>query len=311
MWRLEIYAALLIATTLAAAAPAPGQEGQEPPTTAERHDHRESAREHDGPAPPEVETPPLPEGMTLDEVLDRAASEPPADFPEPVPDDRIYAFTLFDQLEYRFADDRSPDHLGWEAQGWVGGDLHKFWWKNEGEAVFDGPDEGESETDLLYSRLITPFWSAQVGVQYANEWVDDGPADSGGDSYEDRWSGVIALQGLAPYKFEVDGSLYVSEEADVTLEVEAEYDLRITQRLVLQPRAEVGLAAQDVPERGLGSGLTGADLDLRLRYEIRRELAPYVGVRHSFLVGETEDLAEAAGEDPEHWFLLGGVRFAF
>src|SRR5690606_26054241 len=104
--------------------------------------------------------------------------------------------------------------------------FNKFWWKNEGEAVFDGRDEGETETDLLYSRLITPFWNFQVGAQYANEW--------GEESYKDRWSGVIALQGLAPYKFEIDNSLYISEHGDVTFAFEAEYDIRITQRLVLQ-----------------------------------------------------------------------------
>jgi copper resistance protein B len=210
--------------------------------------------------------------MTMEEVFDFAESPPPSDFPEPLPDDKLYAFTLFEQLEYRVAtDDKTADHLGWEAQGWIGGDFNKFWWKNEGEAAFDGPDEGETETDLLYSRLITPFWDFQVGVQYANEWRED--------NYEDRWSGVIALQGLAPYKFELDNSLYISEDGDVTFVIEAEYDLRITQRLVLQPRAEMGFAFQDIPERSLGAGMTDVKLDLRLRYEIKREFAPYFGVR--------------------------------
>ena len=261
--------------------------------------HGESAAQHDESAPPAI-----PAGMTLEEVFDFAESPPPRDFPEPLPDDRVYAFTLFEQLEYRVAnDDETADHLGWEAQGWIGGDFNKFWWKNEGEAVFDGPDEGETETDLLYSRLITPFWDFQVGVQYASEWRKD--------DYEERWSGVMALQGLAPYRFELENSLYISEDGDVILEIEAEYELRITQRLVLQPRLETGFAFQDVPERNLGAGMTDVKLDLRLRYEIRREFAPYFGVRYRFLVGETDNIAEASGEDSEQLFFLAGLRFAF
>ncbi len=293
----------VLAMLLAFAAPAWAQGESDMPST-DHPMHGESAAQQDESAPrtPEIE-PAIPEGMTLEEVFDFAESPPPGDFPEPVPDDQLYAFTLFEQLEYRVAtDDETADHFGWEAQGWIGGDFKKFWWKNEGEAVFDGPDEGETETDLLYSRLITPFWNFQVGVQYANEW--------GEDDYEDRWSGVIALKGLAPYRFELDNSLYVSEDGDVTVEIEAEYDLRITQRLVLQPRAEMGFAFQDVPERNLGAGMTDVKLDLRLRYEIQRELAPYFGVRSRFLVGETDSIAEAGGEDSEQLFFLAGLRFA-
>jgi len=285
------------------ALPAPPADGAEPPATAGRPSHQQSARLHGDARPPPIETPPLPEGMSLDEVLDYAATPPPAGFPDSVPDDRIYAFVLVEQFEARFPTGAGSDHLGWEAQGWIGGDFHKFWWKNEGEATFDGFDRGESETDLLYSRLITPFWNFQAGVQYANEWNRG--------EYDDRWSATLALQGLAPYKFELDNSLYLSEDGHLTAAIEAEYDVRITQRLVLQPRTEVGLSAQDVPERGLGAGLTDVTLDLRLRYEIKREFAPYLGLRYRFLVGETDAIAESAGEDTEEFLLLAGLRFAF
>ncbi|GAB6193227.1 copper resistance protein B [Desulfocastanea catecholica] len=267
--------------------------------------HGESAAQHDESAPrtPEIE-PAIPAGMTLEELFDFAESSPPGDFPEPLADDKVYVFTLFEKLEYRVAtDNETADQLGWEAQGWIGGDFNKFCWKNEGETLFDGPDEGETETDLLYSRLIRPFWDFQVGVQYANDWHRD--------AYEDRWSGVIAMQGLAPYKFELDNSLYISEDGDVTIAIEAEYDLRITQRLVFQPRAEMGFAFQDIPERNLGAGMTDVKLDLRLRYEIKREVAPYIGIRSQFLVGETDNIAEARGEDAEQFFLLAGLRLAF
>jgi copper resistance protein B len=296
---------VVLVMLLAFAAPAWAQDKSDIPSTANRPMHDESAAQHDESAPPAPEIEPaIPPGMTIEEVFDFAESPPPSNFPQVIVDDKLYAFTLFEQLEYRVStDDKTTDHLGWEAQGWIGGDFNKFWWKNEGETVFDGPDEGETETDLLYSRLITPFWNFQVGVQYANEWHRD--------DYEDRWSGVVALQGLAPYKLELDNSLYISEDGDVTIAIEAEYDLRITQRLVLQPRAEMGFAFQDIPERSLGAGMTDVKLDLRLRYEIKREFAPYFGVRSRFLVGETDNIAEASGEDSEQFFFLAGFRFAF
>ncbi|HKJ69716.1 MAG TPA: copper resistance protein B, partial [bacterium] len=176
-------------------------------TTADRPMHTESAQEHAGNRPPEPESPPpLPEGMTLDEVFEYAETPPPSDYPDIVPDNRLYLFTLFEQMEYRMTNTTAPGHLGWEAQGWFGRDFGKFWWKNEAEVMFEGANEGESETDLLYSRLITPFWNFQTGVQYANEWMTE--------EYEDRWSGVLALQGLAPYKFELDNSLYLSQHGN-------------------------------------------------------------------------------------------------
>lgn len=292
------WLAVLAASCVGAAASA----SEDVPSTADRPLHGESAHRHEDEPPSVPETPPLPEGMSLDDVLDRAAQPPPEHYPDPVPDDELRLFVLAEQLEYRLGDGER-DQPGWEAQGWIGYDYDRFWWKSEGEAVFDGPDEGESETDLLYSRLITPFWNAQVGVQYAIEWE---PGDT-----SDRWSGVVALQGLAPGMVEVDASLYVSEDADVTAEIEGEYNLRLTQRLVLQPRLELALSAQDVAERKLGAGLTDANLDLRLRYEVKRELAPYIGLRYRLLVGETGNRAEDAGIDSDQLFFLAGLRFAF
>lgn len=272
------------------------------PKAPDRLDHRESARRHEDPSAQRPETPPLPEGMSLDEVLERAGAPPPPDYPDPVPDDVPRFFTLIEQLEYR-VQDQGPDELGWEAQGWLGYDYDRIWWKSEGENVFEGADEGESENDLLYARWITSFWNAQIGFQYANEWE--------GQDYRDRWSGALALQGLAPGRVEVDASLYISEDGDVTLEVEGEYNLRLTQRLVLQPRAELGFAAQDVSDRELGAGMTDANLDLRLRYEIRRELAPYIGARYRVLVGETRSRADADGRDEDLFFFVAGLRLAF
>ena len=266
--------------------------------------HQQSAEVQQDVSPPTpIEPAALPEDMTLDDVLEYAARGKLKGFPDPITDNKLRAFALFEQFEYRIDPDSGPNRLGWENQGWIGYDFDRLWWKNEGEASFDGPDEGESETELLYSRLITPFWNLQLGAQYANEWTTR--------DYEDRWSGVIALQGLAPYKFELDNSLYISEHGDFIFQLEAEYDIRVTQRLVLQPRAEAHLSLQDIPERMLGGGLTDADLDLRLRYEIKREFAPYIGVGYRTLIGETANFAEAAGEVEAQVYFLAGMRFAF
>lgn len=296
---------IVFVAVLKLAAPAIARDMDILPGTSNRPGHvRSAAQNKDMPSTTPEFDPAIPDGMTMDEVFEFSETPPPKDFPQTILDDRLYIFTLLEQVEHRFAtQDDTADHLGWEAQGWVGDDFNKFWWKNEGEAVFDGDDEGEMETDLLYSRLITPFWNFQAGVQYANEWDRR--------DYDDRWSGVIGLQGLAPYKFELDNVLYISEDADFTLEFEAEYDIRITQRLVLQPRAELGVAFQDIPERDLGAGFTETNLDLRLRYEIKREFAPYIGIRYQTLLGETHNIAEKMGEDADQIYLLAGFRFAF
>ena len=275
------------------------------PVTSERPSQQESAAQYQGKTDRlhEIERPSIPEGMTLKEVLEYSGSPPPSYFPPPIEDNQTYMFTLIEQLEYRIPDTSSTDSLGWEAQGWIGPDYDRFWWKSDGESVFDGSENGESATDFLYSRLVSPFWNVQAGAQYANDWATD--------SYEDRWSGVLALQGLAIYKFELDNSLYVSERADVTFNTEAEYNIRVTQRMVLQPRAELRFAAQDIEDRRLGAGLTDANMDVRLRYEIRRGFAPYIGARYGFLAGETANLAEADGEKTERWMLIAGIRMAF
>jgi copper resistance protein B len=163
--------------------------------------------------------------------------------------------------------------------------------------VEDG-DVGQAELQLLYSRAITPFFDVQAGVR------QDFEPDS-------RAYGVLGLQGLAPYRFEIDAAAFLSEEGDLTARLEAEYDLLLTQRLALQPRVEVEAALDDVPDRALASGFTGAEAGLRLRYEIRREIAPYVGVSWRKALGDTADIVRAAGEEDETTALVAGVRVWF
>ena len=200
-----------------------------------------------------------------------------------------------DRLEYRAR--AGDDGYLWDVQGYYGGDIDKFWFKSEGEGSFGEPVE-DAEVQALYSRAIAPFFDLQAGVRQDLT----GP---------ERTNAVIGVQGLMPYMFEVDAAAFLSTKGDLTARVEAEYDQRITQRLILQPRAEVNLSAQSIPELGIGSGIDNLELGLRLRYEIVPEFAPYVGVEQEWKLGRSRDFARAAGEDASVTNYVVGVRFWF
>lgn len=208
-------------------------------------------------------------------------------------------FTLVsaDRLEYVGGGDH--DLLAWDVDVWHGGDLQKVWFKSEGERGLDGAGTESFEVQALYSRAVSPYFDLQVGVRHDFE---PGPS---------RTHGVIGVQGLAPYWFEVDVAAFVSERGDVTARAEIEYELLLTQRLILQPRLELGFAAQRVPERALGRGLTEIEAGVRLRYEIRREFAPYVGVERHRISGDSRALARAAGQDPDDVIWVAGVKLWF
>jgi copper resistance protein B len=209
--------------------------------------------------------------------------------------------TLFmvqgDRLEYGFSDGEDGDFLLWDLQAWLGGDLNRLWIKAEGEYLTDAETTEEGEIQALYSRAVSPYFDLQLGVRHDFE-----PSPS-------RTLAVLGLQGLAPYWFELDTALFVSEDGDVSARIEAEYEILITQRLIAQPRLELDLAASDVPELAIESGLVSYEVGLRLRYEILRELAPYVGVSWTGLDGGSADLAEAAGEPTSSVALVAGLRF--
>jgi copper resistance protein B len=208
----------------------------------------------------------------------------------------LVGHVLFDQFEYRVQDGK--DVIAWDGQAWYGGDYHKVFVKTLGE--ISGSDDVEhAEIQLLYSRLIGHFWDVQGGVRY-----DVRPDPS-------RTYGVIGLQGLAPGFFELDLQGFVSNKGDISARLEAEYDILITQRLVLQPKAEINLAVQDVRELGVGSGVNDVELGLRLRYEIRREFAPYIGVHWERKLGKTADFARDENESVDDLSFVAGVRFWF
>ncbi len=233
-------------------------------------------------------------------AADQGAGTVPADWPHVHEDDHPFGFALVDRLEYR--DDEGPNHLLWDAQGWYGGDYQRLWLKTEGERPVSDSN-GEFEVQALYSRLVAPYWDVQAGVRY------DRALGSGPDS--DRAFGVLGMQGLAPYRFETDAALFVSEDGDVSLRAQFEYELLLTQRLILQPRVELNAAVQEVKSWGVGKGLNDVQLGLRLRYEIRREFAPYVGVEWVKKFGDTADFARDEGGDTGNLALLVGLRLWF
>ncbi|WP_299975564.1 copper resistance protein B [uncultured Pseudoteredinibacter sp.] len=210
-------------------------------------------------------------------------------------DDPVLAMTLIERLEYRDGDDQDPLFL--EGQGWIGQDLRKFWYKVEAETV-DGETQ-EAELQALYSQAVAPNWDLQFGLR-----KDFQPTPSR------NWA-VIGFQGLAPYYFEVDTALFIGESGRTALRLGAEYELLFTQRLILTPKIEVNIYGQNDPDIGVGSGLSDLEAGLRLRYEIRREIAPYIGVNWNKSFGNTADFARQAGEDTDDFQWVIGVRAWF
>jgi copper resistance protein B len=205
-------------------------------------------------------------------------------------------FVSLNLAEYQARKGR--DAFRWEGEAWYGGDIHRLTIKSEGETVF-GEGVEAAEAQLLYSRAIGPYFNAQAGIRQ----------DFGHGA--DRTHAVIGVEGLAPYWFEAEGALFLSDKGDLTARIEGSYDQRITQKLILQPMAEVNLAAQDAPESGIGAGLSEIELGLRLRYEIVREIAPYVGFEWAHKIGASARFARADGEEVDSLGIVAGVKLWF
>ena len=229
------------------------------------------------------------ETRTLDNL------SPGRDLPPPVADQQQFGFLLFERLEY------GRDGLRWDILGWRGGDVHRWWFKSEGDQSTRGRG-GEADVQLLRGRLISPNYDLQYGLRFEGQW---------GDGTRGRAFAVIGLQGLAPYRYEIEPALFISQDGDVSARFTASYDLLLTQRLILQPRLETEAALQRVERFGVGSGLNDLELALLLRYEIRREFAPYVGISWKKSFGDTARFLRREGEDPSQFRLLAGVRAWF
>ena len=190
------------------------------------------------------------------------------------------------------------DGYRWDGEAWLGGDIDRAVIRSEGGGRFRGGVDA-AEVQALYSHAIGPYFDLQGGVR---QDLGRGPR---------RSYATIAIEGLAPYMFETEARLFVSTRGDLLGRLEGWYDQRLTQRIVLQPRVELNLAAQTVRSRGVGAGLSDAELGLRLRYEITRRFAPYVGVSYDARTGRSADLARTRGDDPTVTSLVGGVRAWF
>lgn len=202
---------------------------------------------------------------------------------------------LVDKLEALRANGNTS--AAYDVQAWYGADFDRTVLKAEGD-VDDGELQ-EGRTELLWAHAISPFWDSQLGVRYDN-----------GVEPDRGWL-AFGVQGLAPYWFEVDATAYLGDEGRSALRLNAEYELLFTQKLVLQPSLEVNFYGKSDAERELGSGLSDVTAGIRLRYEFRREFAPYIGVEWLGKYGGTADYARASGQETADARAVAGVRFWF
>ena len=214
--------------------------------------------------------------------------------PMAMEDRMIHSYVSFDELELVTGPEERP--VEFDALAWVGGDVSRVWVKARGEQATTGTGAGELEGQVLYGRVLTPFWDVQAGLR-----VD---ALYGEGTNHTRGLLAVGLQGLAPYWFEVESTFFVSQSGDVSARLQASYDLLLTQRLILEPEVQLDLAVQEVPELEVGSGLSAVEAGARLRYEIVRELAPYVGIAWQRRAVGSADRAREEGTS-----FVAGVRW--
>lgn len=207
----------------------------------------------------------------------------------------LHSFYRIDRLEAWDADHGTGLH--WEAEAWIGTDTDRLWVRSAGER--EAGETHAADLELLYGRSISAWWDVVAGVRH-----DFKPGDS-------RSFAAVGVMGLAPQKFEVEATFYAGEGGQTALVLEAERELLLTNRLILQPSIEVELHGRTEVERGIGSGLGGIEAGLRLRYEINRRFAPYVGIVHERSFGRTADLQREEGEGTEETKAVVGVRVWF
>jgi copper resistance protein B len=274
---------------------------------AAHQEHRSTgAQEHNGqghgdrPAPKgHVESAPPPASVVtppwVAEVTDEMRQ---AAFPDvqghAAHDRHVNGFVLFDQLEWRSGN--GPGTLSWSNTGWVGGDIHRLWFRTEADVTDAGADDGR--VHALYGRAIARWWDVVGGVRQdvqpgAQTWL------------------AVGVQGLAPGFFDVEATAYLSDEGQTAAHLEVEYDVLITNRVVLQPVVEMEFYGKSNASIGVGSGMSSAAAGLRLRYQLTREFAPYVGVAWVKALGDTANLADDSDLANGAPRLVTGVRVWF
>jgi copper resistance protein B len=210
-------------------------------------------------------------------------------------DNALYGQVLLDRLEWTHTNEGSGQAL--DAQAWFGGDLNKLWLKVDGER--SGGKLGATRTEALWNHAVATYWGLQTGIRHD---LGDGPSRN--------WA-AFGVQGLAPYWFDLQATAYVGGSGRTAARVEAEYDVLLTQRLILQPNVKADFYGRQDRERGIGSGLSDMEAGLRLRYEITRKIAPYVGVVWKGSFGDTANFAREAGKRSKETQVVAGVRLWF
>ncbi|HEF4758161.1 TPA: copper resistance protein B [Pseudomonas putida] len=212
-----------------------------------------------------------------------------------VHDSVLNTYFLADKLEWQDADDGST--LAWDLSGWIGGDIDRLWLRSEGERT-NGKTE-DAEIQALWGHAISPWWDVVSGIR--QDFKPGAPQ---------TWA-ALGVQGMALYNFEAEATAFIGEGGQTAARLEGDYDILLTNRLILQPTAELNFHGKNDPQRGIGSGLSNSEAGLRLRYEIRREFAPYIGVTWNRTYGKTADYATDEGEDRSEARLVLGVRMWF
>lgn len=238
-------------------------------------------------------------------VSSRPTAPPPQNWPPPVNDQQNRLFTLIDVLDYRprIGGGQGHDDYRWDVEGWYGGDYNRLWFKSEGQRDTAFKADYDVDFQLLYGRFIRKYYDLQMGGRVETQSFKGNNVTRG--------LGVIGIEGLVPYNYDFESSLFIDQNGALSARLAFTKDLLITQRLILQTRFETNAAVQRVEEFTTGSGLNNLEFGGRLRYEIRREFAPYVGISLDKSFGETATLVREDGGSPTQVRFVLGLRAWF
>ncbi len=291
------FIAASLAVTFIDASSAHAQQHRHTDQSHQQHQHNEHQHGSDTSKSPKLDkktdSAPL-EPIPAITDADRAAAFPDVHGHD-MHDTGIYSYFLFNKLEIFQID--SNVGQAWEGQGWIGGDINRIWLRSEGERIAGGTESADLE--VFYGRSIARWWDAVIGIRH-----DFKPDES--QSYL-----AIGLIGLAPQKFEIEATAYVGQHGQSALNIEAEYELLLTNRWILQPLVEADFYTKNQPERGIGRGLSTAELGLRLRYEISRQFAPYFGIVYEKSFAKTADFRRQQLESTSDTYIVLGIRSWF
>jgi copper resistance protein B len=250
-------------------------------------------------------TAPTVTSLSIGHVGTRSTVPLPQHWPPPVNDQQNRLFTLIDVLDYRpkISGGQGHDDYRWDVEGWYGGDYNRLWFKSEGQRDTAFKADYDVDFQLLYGRFIRKHYDLQIGSRVETQSFKGRNVTRG--------FGVIGIEGLVPYNYEFESALFIDQNGAVSARLSFTKDLLLTQRLIFQTRFETNAAVQRVEKFTTGSGLNNLEFGARLRYEIRREFAPYIGISFDRSFGETATLVRQDGGDSSQVRFLVGVRAWF